>query len=774
MYSYHYFSIFVCIKKLSIMKIKIVTSTILASLLFCIQAKASNTSIFSGSGSKELPYLIENASQLMLMSQMVTAGTLGYDTSYYKITCDINLNDTTWYPIGATSTNPFKGTIDGQGHTISNMKLINEYVYGDFAGLLGFAESATIKNINISNSSIQLERTQSAQLYIGGICGYADNTSIYNCHSSCTINVKGESSSNFTINDQIHIGGICGYAKNSEISICHNSGTITSSSICTATNDSHIYTGGICGYSDSTSTTICYNTATIHTESKQTESYMNYFNKAFQHNGGICGYQDNHSIIQSCYNVGEITNTATANNDDNNITTTKYAGGICGYSLNNSYCKNSFFVDDCQGSGTYGGAKSTTEIMQSETFVNIINGNFEKAFVYIGNSSFPALNKIYDIQIGTNTTNGTILGSTDFFEGKQFELTAIPDSGYHFAKWSDDGETNPNKFTVSKDTKIDAIFEINKYSLDVKSNNENEGTTYGSGIVQHDSLTEIKAIAKEGYAFSYWSDSSLCENPMNVKVTCDTSFTAIFHKLCKIDITPNDSTFGNISIAGAENGGYCEANTTITMTAIADTNYSFLNWSDGNTDNPRSITIDSTTSMSARFGLVHNISTLTDNSWGYVTGGGLYEHGTNATLMAVATQWVNGTGFGFIRWSDGNRDNPRIVNVTKDTTFAAIFSTVDTFYIYVHDTTIIYDTIYLKSSVDNKQVASLNIYPNPTTTYINVSAQEEFSYILTDNNGKAILKEEDSMSYIIDMSEQPDGVYFITTSDGVTHKVIKE
>lgn len=756
------------------MKIKIVISTILATLLFCIQAKAGNTNIFSGLGTKESPYIIENATQLTLMSQMVTAGTLGYDTSFYKITCDMDLSNTIWYPIGATATNPFKGTLDGQGHTISNIKITNEYAYSDYAGLLGFAECATIKNICISNSNIELERTKSAQLYIGGICGYAVNTTIYNCHSNCTMNAKGESSSNFTANDQIHIGGICGYAKKSEISICYNSGEISTSSICSATNDSHIYAGGICGYSDSTSITICYNTATIHTESQQTESYINYFNKAFQHNGGICGYQDNHSSIQSCYNIGIITNTATANNEDNNIASTKYAGGICGYSLNNSYCKNSFFVNYCQGSGTYGGAKSTTEIMQSEAFVNIINGDFENAFVYKDNSSFPAINKIYDIQIGASTTNGTISGSTDFFEGKQFELTAIPDTGYHFVKWSDNSENNPEKFIATEDTQIDAIFEINKYSLDAKSSNEDEGTAYGSGTVRHDSLVKIEAIAKEGYAFSNWSDSSLCENPMNVKVTCDTSFTAIFHKLCKIDITPNDSTFGKISIAGAENGGYCEANTTITMTAIADTNYSFLNWSDGNTDNPRSITIDSTTSMSARFGIVHKISTLTDNSWGYVTGGGLYEHGTNATLMAVATQWVNGSGFGFIRWSDGNRDNPRIVNVTKDSTFAAIFSSVDTFYIYVHDTTIIHDTIYLNSSVDSKPVSSLNIYPNPTTAYINVSAAEPFSYILTDNNGKAILKEDGGTSYIIDLSEHPAGIYFITTSDGITHKVIKE
>ncbi len=53
---------------------------------------------------------------------------------------------------------------------------------------------------------------------------------------------------------------------------------------------------------------------------------------------------------------------------------------------------------------------------------------------------------------------------------------------------------------------------------------------------------------------------------------------------------------------------------------------------------------------------------------GTVTGGGSYQYGDLATLTATpAYEYV------FVRWDDGNTDNPRVVTVTGDATYIAVF-----------------------------------------------------------------------------------------------------
>ena len=59
----------------------------------------------------------------------------------------------------------------------------------------------------------------------------------------------------------------------------------------------------------------------------------------------------------------------------------------------------------------------------------------------------------------------------------------------------------------------------------------------------------------------------------------------------------------------------------------------------------------------------------TDETMGYVIGGGEYPQGSTATLVAVPF----GQNY-FVRWNDGNTDNPRTITVTGDMTFTADFA----------------------------------------------------------------------------------------------------
>ena len=58
-----------------------------------------------------------------------------------------------------------------------------------------------------------------------------------------------------------------------------------------------------------------------------------------------------------------------------------------------------------------------------------------------------------------------------------------------------------------------------------------------------------------------------------------------------------------------------------------------------------------------------------NNQWGEVTGDGLYTNDTTITITATPYE-----GYTFLRWSDGNTDNPRTLTVTEDITLTAEFA----------------------------------------------------------------------------------------------------
>jgi hypothetical protein len=78
-----------------------------------------------------------------------------------------------------------------------------------------------------------------------------------------------------------------------------------------------------------------------------------------------------------------------------------------------------------------------------------------------------------------------------------------------------------------------------------------------------------------------------------------------------------------------------------------------------------------------------------DTARGAVTGGGSYAYGTFVTLTAQAAE-----GCFFAGWSDGDTANPRIVHLTADTLFRALFFAVRIDRVVVCDTLWVRDTVY--------------------------------------------------------------------------------
>lgn len=176
-------------------------------------------------------YYIYTADELAGLAQKVNSGT-SYSGYTFLLMDDLNLNGSShnWNTIGyfnglaagtgVTNRNPFKGTFDGQGHTISNYSASYNAGGGTgriTVGLFGYTTGATIKNLVVTNSYVYV-KSNAYYVYGGAIVGFMDGGSVItNCTSTNNnINVVAR----FGLSGRANAGGIAGSAENSTASDC--------------------------------------------------------------------------------------------------------------------------------------------------------------------------------------------------------------------------------------------------------------------------------------------------------------------------------------------------------------------------------------------------------------------------------------------------------------------------------------------------------------------------------------------------------------------------
>lgn len=137
-------------------------------------------------------------------------------------------------------------------------------------------------------------------------------------------------------------------------------------------------------------------------------------------------------------------------------------------------------------------------------------------------------------------------------------------------------------------------------------------------------------------------------------------------------ITTAVSPSGSGTVSG---GGTYDSGTTITLTATAFSGYVFSSWSDNDTSNPRSVTVNADTTYTAIFEQEstptpsYTVSlSVSPTGSGTVSGSGSYSSGTSVVISATA-----GTGYEFVKWSDDSTTNPRTLVVSANVSLTAIF-----------------------------------------------------------------------------------------------------
>ncbi len=175
--------------------------------------------------------------------------------------------------------------------------------------------------------------------------------------------------------------------------------------------------------------------------------------------------------------------------------------------------------------------------------------------------------------------------------------------------------------------------------------------------------TLITAVPNYGYHFTQWSDGNT-DNPRTIVLTQDTTFTAEFAKnTYTISTTSANPEWG--TTIGDTTALYLDE---VEISAIPNYGYRFVRWNDGNTSNPRTVSVTEDKTFTATF--AKNVYSITKNAeHGSISGNSSAEYLDFVTLTVTADY-----GYHFTQWSDGLKDNPRIFQITQDTTFTAEFA----------------------------------------------------------------------------------------------------
>ena len=228
-----------------------------------------------------------------------------------------------------------------------------------------------------------------------------------------------------------------------------------------------------------------------------------------------------------------------------------------------------------------------------------------------------------------------------------------------------------------------ALPEMPVFQVNASSSDSTLGSVSGGGIYEANSLATITATPAPHHHFAYWlSDGdTITANPYTFCVAANRTFVAWF-VIDSFTVSLNATDNGIVSGNGVYNYG-----DTVTITATPPPHYHFTYWlsySDTITDNPYSFVVSSDTTFTALFAIdTHYISIASnDTTIGYAwLWGPNYEqlasarlpYGTWVNIHTEVRPNVEGYGYVFLQWSDGNTDPWRMFPLTQDTSLVAFF-----------------------------------------------------------------------------------------------------
>jgi hypothetical protein len=205
------------------------------------------------------------------------------------------------------------------------------------------------------------------------------------------------------------------------------------------------------------------------------------------------------------------------------------------------------------------------------------------------------------------------------------------------------------------------------------------------------------------------------------------------------------ATSANASQGSVSGGGIYPDGTAVTLTATAAAHHHFVQWEDGSTGNPRTITVTGDASYTAQFEPnMHTITVVSEQSeMGTATGGGTFPYGSVIQIEAIPFD-----GYEFLRWTGGNTDNPRTITVTGNKSYSALFR--------------------VAAGIDDHEQSNVKIFSQGNR--IVVDGAEGQTVEIYDVSGKLVARDTHVANHRV-FTVTASGVYTVKTDNGITKKV---
>ena len=597
--------------------------------------------------------VIRSAVDLVDFSSVVNYGTSDFSGTTVFLGSDVDFTDELsqqFEPIGKDYHN-FLGIFDGQGHTISNLKLKTSSFY---AGLFGCSDGTTIKNVVMDSScSVTSSRVSSSYrtVHSSGIIGKC-----YSSSGSCIIeNAVNMASVIFNGNltghsDTLYLGGIAGYLSYSsyEISVknCVNYGTVS-----IIGPSESVYAGGIvgCSYGKSSATS-------------QIQNCINYGSIMFSGSppselniGGISG-GSSQLTIYNCVSAGNLPSIPASK--------TGVIIGDAGWDMVLNHClwTNDVECDKEAGTGTPDVTNSSLVSSLDSTVIAELNDYADS------NDELSKWVMLY--------TNEGIINNLEQDKPVVGLLKSLPvpaKEGHTLLFWCVDEECNnkyePDVTLTSEVTSLYAHWVISNYTVTFEGNGgiPSKNSTV---VAYNSSYGDLPKAERTGYSFIGWfTEKDGGDNVMSeevVKITEDQTLYAHWN-------------INQYTLTFEVNGGSAcgeikqDYNTAVVLPKPTRTGYSFVHWC-SDTDLAKEYT---ETTMPAEDKTLYALWTINQYTITFV-----FNNGTENEVRTlvfnqeiVYPEGVEKTGYTFIKW-ENKQDRMPAENITITAQWVANVYTV--------------------------------------------------------------------------------------------------
>lgn len=383
----------------------------------------------------------------------------------------------------------------------------------------------------------------------------------------------------------------------------------------------------------------------------------------------------------------------------------------------------------------------------------------------------------HQISVLANPSNGgSVSGGGTYNSGTNCTVTATPNSNYSFVNWTENGtpvSSNASySFVVNDDRTLTANFQYQQpstYTINASADPANGGTISGAGTYTQGQTCTLIASANSGFAFLNWTENgNVVSTNANYSFTVTGNRTLVAHFVANptnytITVSANPSNGGTVTGGGTyQQGQQC------TVIATANSNYTFIKWTENGTQvstNPTySFTVNSNRTLVAHFQNQPSQYTITlsanPTNGGTVSGGGTYSQGQTCTVIANANP-----SYSFVNWTENgaqvSTNSTYSFTVTGNRTLVANFSYSPTGYVINATAEPSYGGLVSGAGTYNQgQTCTLIATPNPNYDFANWTEGGNVvltspTYSFTVNGNRTLVAHFESQVYTISVSANP-------------------